>query len=78
MKRTPQPENPQQGKAYWYHDGKPYVAGLVNPCRVRLDPLFRKKREIISRLHDTRRTIYSRAPSISVAAGVKLFPAVVR
>ena len=77
MKRLPI-ETPVQGRVYLYWDGKAYRAGLVNACRVRLDPLFRKRREIVSRLHDTRRTIYAQPPSISISPGAKLVPVTVR
>ncbi|MBU4461143.1 MAG: hypothetical protein KJ579_11285 [Verrucomicrobia bacterium] len=76
--KTPTPETPREGRVYLFLDGKPYRAGLVNACRVRLDPLFRKRREIVSRLHDTRRTIYAQPPSISISPGAKLVPVTVR
>jgi hypothetical protein len=76
--RTPKPETPKEGRVYLFLDGKPYRAGLVNACRCRLDPVFRKKREIVSRLHDTRRTIYAQPPSISISPTARLVPVIVR
>jgi len=76
--RTPAPEIPKEGRVYLYLDGKPYRAGLVNACRCRLDPVFRKPREIVSRLHDTRRTIYAQPPSLNISPTARLVPVIVR
>ena len=76
--RNPPAEPVKEGRVYLYLDGKPYRAGLVNACRCRLDPVFRKRREIVSRLHDTRRTIYAQPPSLNIAPNVRLVPVIVR
>lgn len=76
--RTPKPEALQQGKVYLYHDGKPYRVGLLNECRARLDPMFRKRRVITDRLHDKTVTIHSTPASISISANAKLWPVIVR
>ena len=76
--RTPKPEALQQGKVYMYFDGKPYRVGLLNECRARLDPLFRKRRVITDRLHDKTVTIHSTPASISISAASKLWPVIVR
>lgn len=76
--KNPKPEALREGRVYLYLDGKPYRAGLVNACRCRLDPMFRKRREIVSRLHDTRRTIYAQPPSISISPAARLVPVIVR
>ncbi len=68
-----QPETVRPGKVYRF-EGKPYAVGLKNECRARLDPLWKKRREIVSRLHDIRRTIYATPPSINVSAGTTLCP----
>jgi len=68
-----QPETVRPGKVYHYQ-GKPYAVGLRNDCRARLDPLWKKRREIVSRLHDIRRTIYAAPPSVNVSANTSLCP----
>ena len=75
MKRLPKPEPLKEGAAYIYSDGKLYRVGLLNACRARLDPLWRKRRTIISRLHDTRAEILSTPPSISISTAASLIPA---
>ena len=76
--RTPPRETLQHGKAYLYFDGKPYRVGLLNECRARLDPLFRKRRVITDRLHDKTVTIHSTPASISISPACKLWPVLVR
>ena len=68
-----QPETLRPGKVYRYQ-GKPYAVGLRNDCRARLDPQWRQRREIVSRLHDIRRTIYATPPSVNVSANTVLCP----
>lgn len=68
-----QPETVRPGKVYRYQ-GKPYAVGMRNDCRARLDPLWKKRREIVSRLHDIRRTISATPPSVNVAANATLCP----
>lgn len=68
-----QPETVRPGKVYRYQ-GKPYAVGLRNDCRARLDPLWKKRREIVSRLHDIHRTIYAAPPSVNVSANTALCP----
>jgi len=78
MKRLPQPQPLKAGEAYIFSDGKLYRVGLLNACRARLDPLWRRRRAIVSRLHDTRAEILSTPPSVSISAGARLIPAIVR
>ena len=59
------------GRAY-VMNGRPYVVGLLNFSRARLDPLFRKRKEIVSRLHGYSKTIHTTPPSVSIAAGAVL------
>ena len=68
-----QPETIRPGKVYRY-EGKPYAVGLRNECRARLDPLWKQRREIVSRLHDFRRTIYATPPSVNISANSTLLP----
>ena len=68
-----QPETVRPGKVYRYQ-GKPYAVGLRNDCRARLDPLWKKRREIVSRLHDIHRTIYAKPPSQNMCNSVTLPP----
>ena len=68
-----QPETVRPGKVYRYQ-GKPYAVGLRNDCRARLDPCFRVRREIVSRLHDIHRTIYAKPPSQNMCNSVTLPP----
>ena len=68
-----QPETVRPGKVYRYQ-GKPYAVGLKNECRARLDPKWKQRREIVSRLHDIRRTIYAAPPSVNVSANTALCP----
>ena len=75
--KPPRRETPKQGSAYFYN-GRPYRAELVNFSRCMLSPLFRKKREIISRLHDYTRTIYASAPSVNISPNSPLVPVVIR
>ena len=70
---TGHPEPIRLGKNYLLN-GKPYRVGLLNFCRARLDPCFRVRREIVSRLHDIRRTIYAAPPSVNVSANTTLCP----
>ena len=72
----PETEPVQQGKPYLYR-GKPYMAGLVNGCRVRLDPLFRTRRVIHDPWKDAPVEILSRPPSVNIAAGAQLEPLVI-
>ena len=76
--KTPAREALIEGKAYVYFDGRPYRVGLLNECRARLDPLFRKRRVITDRLHDKTVTIHSTPASISIAPTCKLVPVIVR
>ncbi len=76
--RTPARETLQQGKVYIYFDGKPDRVGLLNECRARLDPLFRKRRVITDRLRDKTVTINSTPASISISPSCKLWPVIVR
>ena len=75
MKRLPKPQLLKAGEAYLYSNGKLYRVGLLNQCRARLDPLWRKRREIVSRLHDTRAEVLSTPPSVNISAGSLLIPA---
>ncbi len=75
--RTPKPERIQQGRAYLYY-GRPYRVGMLNDCRARLDPLFRRRKQIKSRLHDLERTIYAKAHSLNIAPNCELPPLVTR
>ena len=70
---TGYPEPIRLGKNYLLN-GKPYRVGLLNLCRARLDPCFRVRREIVSRLHDIRRTIYATPPSQNICISVTLPP----
>lgn len=76
--RPPEPhmETVEQGKAYRYR-GKPYIAGLVNPCRCRLDPLFRSRRVIRDNWTMETVEILTRPPSVSIAAGAQLEPLII-
>ena len=76
--KKPTVERLQLGKAYHYCDGKAYRVGLLNECRARLDPLFRKRRTITSRLHGVSVTIHATAPSVSISAMSMLPPVRVR
>ena len=76
--RPPPPPEPRKepvqiGRAYRYN-GKPYLCGMLNPCRCRLDPLFRTRRFI--RDAWTMRTveILTRPPSVSIAPSAELEP----
>ena len=75
MKRLPKRQPLKEGEAYIYNDGKLYRVGLLNACRARLDPLWRKRRVIVSRLHDTRAEVLSTPPSVSISASALLYPA---
>ena len=75
MKRLPKPTALKAGEAYIYSDGKLYRVGLLNECRAMLVPLWRKRRVIVSRLHDTRTEILSTPPSENISAGALLIPA---
>ena len=75
--RTPKPEKIQEGRCYLYY-GKPYRVGMLNACRARLDPLFRQRKQIKSRLHDFERTIYAKAGSLNVSPSCELPPLVTR
>lgn len=70
---TGHPEPIRLGKNYLLN-GKPYRVGLLNFCRARLDPCFRVRREIVSRLHDIHRTIYATPPSQNMCNSVNLPP----
>ena len=70
---TGHPEPVRLGKTYLVN-GKPYRVGLLNFCRARLDPCFRVRREIVSRLHDIRHTIHAKPPSQNMCNSVTLPP----
>ena len=76
--KTPAPEALKKGRVYMFFDGKPYRVGILNDCRARLDPLFRKRRIITDRLKGTSVTIHSTPASISISNGCKLTPVIVR
>ena len=76
MNRTAQPAPLEIGRAYIL-DGKAYTVGLLNFSRARLDPLFRKRKVITSRLHDYSKTIFARPPSVNLSAGARLVPVLV-
>ena len=63
------------GAEYIYSDGKLYRVGLLNASRARLDPLWRKRNAIVSRLHDIRREVLTTPPSVSISPGSLLYPA---
>lgn len=71
---TGYPEPVRMGKTYLFSNGKPYRVGLKNECRARLDPVFKIRREIISRLHDIRRTIYATPASVNISTNAALLP----
>ena len=75
MKRLPKPVPMKEGEAYLFSNGKLYRVGLLNACRARLDPLWRKRRVIVDRLHETRVEILSTPPSVNISAGTCLIPA---
>ena len=62
-------------EAYVFNDGKLYRVGLLNASRARLDPLWRKRHAIVSRLHDIRREVLTTPPSVSISPGSLLYPA---
>lgn len=70
---TGYPETVRPGKVYRYQ-GKPYAVGLRNDCRARLDPLWKQRREIVSRLHDIHRVIFATPRSVNVSANTALCP----
>ena len=76
--RSPKPEKVQAGKVYLYLDGKPYRVGLLNTCRARLDPVFRKRRTITDRLHMKTVDILSTPPSLNVSPSSILAPVITR
>ena len=76
--RKIKPECIEQGKVYHYVNGKAYRVGLLNDCRARLDPIFRKRRIIVDRLHDKTVIIHSKPPSLNVSPETKLLPVTVR
>lgn len=76
--RSPKAEPIQAGKVYLFFDGKPYRVGLLNDCRARLDPVFRKRRVIVSRLHGTEVSILATPPSLNVSPRTVLSPITTR
>ncbi|HMP76573.1 MAG TPA: hypothetical protein PKE12_09775 [Kiritimatiellia bacterium] len=76
--RTPKAEPVKLGKVYLYFDGKAYRVGLLNECRARLDPVFRKKRIITDRLHGKTVSILATPPSVSIARTAILAPVTTR
>ena len=77
MKHTTQPEPVKLGQAYLY-DGKAYRVGLINACRARLDPVFRKKRIITDRLRDKTVSILTTPPSLNISPASILPPVTTR
>lgn len=73
MVLTGYPEPVRLGKIYLF-TGKPYAVGLKNECRARLDPAFKIRREIVSRLHDIRRAILATPPSVNISTNSTLLP----
>jgi hypothetical protein len=68
----------QLGRVYLYFDGKPYRVGMLNDCRARLDPLFRKTRTIIDHLHMRTVTIRTTPRSLNVSPASVLPRVIVR
>ena len=77
MKHTAQPEPVQQGRVYLY-EGHAYRVGLINACRARLDPVFRKKRIITDRLRDKTVSILTTPPSLNISPASILPPVTTR
>ena len=75
MQRLPKPQPLKEGEAYIFSDGKLYRVGLLNECRAMLVPLWRKRRVIVSRLHETRTEILTTPPSVNISPGTLLIPA---
>ena len=67
------PEPLQLARAYDYY-GKPYRVGLLNACRARLDPLYRKKRIITDRLRGKTVSILTTPPSLNISPASILPP----
>ena len=72
--RSPKAEPVKLGKVYLYPDGKAYRVGLLNACRARLDPLYRKKRIITDRLRGKSVSILTTPPSVSISPAAELIP----
>ena len=75
MQRLPKPQPLKEGEAYLFSDGRLYRVGLLNQCRARLDPLWRKRRVIVDRLHEKRVEILSTPQSVNISATTCLIPA---
>ena len=71
MNHTAQPEPVQQGRVYLY-EGHAYRVGLLNDCRVRLDPVFRVQRTITNRLTAQVAVIHATPPSVSISPAAEL------
>ena len=76
--RSPKTEPVKLGKVYLYPDGKAYRVGLLNACRARLDPLFRKKRIITDRLRGKTVSILTTPPSLNISPTTLLTPVINR
>ena len=61
----------QLGRHYLYQ-GRLYKVGLLNFSRARLDPMFKKTRHIVSRLHDYTKEIHTTPPCVNITAGAEL------
>ncbi len=75
---SPKAEPVKLGKVYLYPDGKAYRVGLLNACRARLDPLYRKKRIITDRLRGTTVSILTTPPSLNISPTSVLTPVITR
>jgi len=76
--RSPKAEPVKLGKVYLYPDGKAYRVGLLNACRARLDPLYRKKRIITDRLRGKTVSILTTPPSLNISPASVLPPVINR
>ena len=76
--RSPKAEPVKLGKVYLYPDGKAYRVGLLNACRARLDPLYRKKRIITDRLRGKTVSILTTPPSLNISPTTVLIPVITR
>jgi exopolysaccharide biosynthesis predicted pyruvyltransferase EpsI len=76
--RSPKAEPVKLGKVYLYPDGKAYRVGLLNACRARLDPLYRKKRIITDRLRGKTVSILTTPPSLNISPTSVLTPVITR
>ena len=77
MKHRTQPEPVKLGAVYLY-EGRAYRVGLLNACRARLDPVFRKKRIITDRLRDKTVSILTTPPSLNISPASILPPVTTR